>query len=338
MWTKLKDFYDSNKYAIWWTIGYVITTWVIMRYMFNFDIFSAHRWHQLMHAHLHGFAGMVFGILILAMIPLYIATTIVIIRTRAPLFNFQFSIPNFVKNAFIQTPIEESTSSNDNESETASESQTMETAQDPEAIPQEVPAELRVAYAHARDNISRTPQSAFDLGNVTKPVTHDTNSLALSQNESADMPIPTDFDISEAPNIVNDIPIFKDIDFDEEENESSLIEFDDIETTGDTNDVVIKYLTEKSVPYKTEGEVTITDKFAIVSHTDSDFWVADNESWFAAGKIRKSPIALVMATAATNNVHPVLYLGADNIMDIDELRSKWETAGIRVITDLKDLI
>ena len=100
MWARIKDFYNSNKYAIWWTAGYVAACWAIMRYMFNFNIFSATRWNQLWHAHLYGFAGFVFGILILAMIPLYIATTIVIARTRAPLFNFKLKIPEWIKTFF----------------------------------------------------------------------------------------------------------------------------------------------------------------------------------------------------------------------------------------------
>ena len=99
------NFYKSNKYVILWTVAYFVATWAIMRFMFNFNIFSALRWHQLMHAHLHGFAGMVFGILILAAVPMYIATTIVIARTKTPLFTI--TIPEFIKKAFQQTPMQE---------------------------------------------------------------------------------------------------------------------------------------------------------------------------------------------------------------------------------------
>ena len=342
MWTRIKDFDNSNKYAIWWTIGYIVVTWAIMRYMFNFNIFSLYRWHQLMHAHLHGFAGLVFGILILAMVPLYVATTIVIARTKSPLFNFTLTIPEFIKNAFIQTPLDEpapESSAPESEPQPESAPDTPATPQ-PESESDAIPAELRVAYARARDHISRTPTSAFDLGNVTKsPTTPTTEPDPVSP--APDMPIPTDFDITDTEKIINDVPVFTDINFDDDESdndESETPELTDIETTIETNDAVTKYLDAKSVPYKTDGDVIITDKFAIVSHTDSDFWVADNESWFAAGKIRHSPIASVLAVAATNNVQPVLYLGADNIMDIDDLRHTWESAGIRIITDMKDLM
>ena len=144
MWTRIRNFYNSNKYAILWTVGYVIATWAIMRYMFNFNIFSAYRWHQLMHAHLHGFAGFVFGILILAMVPLYVATTIVIARTKSPLFNLKLTFPEcvktFFKKAFTQTPMDdESYTETKSESETKTESEsTPETETNPNCTCQQV--------------------------------------------------------------------------------------------------------------------------------------------------------------------------------------------------------
>ena len=339
----IKDFYDSNKHAILWTVGYVAVTWAIMQYMFDFNIFSAYRWHQLMHAHLHGFAGLVFGILILAMIPLYVATTIVIARNNEPLFNFSFDfhIPQFIKTAFAQTPLTEDTETENQATEPASEPEPTTNTEESksESIPENVPAELRVAYARARDHVSRTQTSAFDLGNITKsntpapitaPETHD-------DAETHEMPIPSDFDIEDTSSIIGEAPVFTDLDFDDDNTENEP-QINDVKTTTDNNDLVIKYLTAKSVPHIIENDVVVTDTFAIVSHTDSDFWVADNESWFAAGKIRKSPIASVLDAAATHNVHAVLYLGSDNIMDIDELRTQWESNGIRVITNLKDLL
>lgn len=356
MWTQIQNFYNSNKYAILWTVGYVVVTWAIMRYMFNFDIFSVTRWHQLMHAHLHGFAGFVFGILILAMIPLYVATTIVITRTKAPLFNLGLKIPEFVKTffkkAFTQTPMSdepETEIKNESDSESTSEPETKSGTDstpppesNPTPIPATVPAEMRVAYERARDNIARTQSSVFDLGNMTRSVSPGPviESVPSTQNDP-EIPIPTDFDIGEFANTIDDdIPVFSDLDLDDEsETPEPDPQTTDIKTTIDSNDEVIKYLTTKSVPYTVENDVVITDKFAVVSHTDSDFWVADNESWFAAGKIRKSPITSVLNAAATHHVTPVLYLGADNIMDIQELRPQWEDK-IIVITkpDELDLI
>ena len=345
MWTRIQNFYNSNKYAILWTVGYVIVTWAIMRYMFNFNIFSAHRWHQLMHAHLHGFAGFVFGILILAMGPLYVATTIVIARTKTPLFNFKLKVPEFIttffKNAFTQTPMDEEPYT-EIKSETKIESKPEPTSENvepaPGPIPATVPAEMRVAYERAQNQATHLQPSAFDLGNVTKNPTPVVESINTTTIES-EIPIPTDFDINDTENIIDDVPVFTDLDFDDDDSNETDSESQatTVQTTTGNNDIVTKYLTEHSVPHTVENDIVITDNFAIASHTDSDFWVADNESWFAAGKIRRSPIASVIESATAHNVTPVLYLGSDNIMDIDELRPQWERSGIRVISDLKDL-
>lgn len=341
----VQDFYTSNKYAILWTAGYTIVAWAIMRYMFNFNIFSALRWHQLMHAHLHGFAGLVFGILILAMVPLYVATTVIISRNNAPLFDFKITIPQFIKNAFVQTPMDEPESENTDTPAVVAptptpDAETTQPEPQNESVPENVPAEMRVAYARARDNIGRAPMSAYDLGNVTKKATPEVlMTTTQPDNSESGMPIPMDFDINEPEKIIDNVPIFTDLDLDDDDDDddTATSSFDDVKTVNANNDSVIKYLESKSIPYKTENDVVITDRFAIVSHVDSDFWVADNESWFASGKIRKSPIALVMESATAHNVQPVLYLAHDNIMDINELREQWTASGIHVITDLNEL-
>ena len=339
---KVVNFFKSNKCVILWTVGYFIATWAIMKYMFNFDIFSRLRWWQLAHAHIHGFPGMVFCILILAAVPMYVATTVVIARTKAPLFSIKVpeKVRNFLKNAFTQTPMDEP----EPVAPTIQEPQPEIKAEEPKSatpekdiIPEQVPSEMRVAYARAREHLSPTPVSAFDLGHMTKAqasaAVTETNTQAAPETE--DIPIPTDFDIDDANNFIDDVPQFTDINFDDDDD--TPIEIEDIPSVSDTVEPVVKYMNSKSLPYTIDDDVVITDKFAIVSHTDDDFWVADDENWFAAGKTRKSPIANVKRIATTHNVQPVLYLATDNIMDIDDLRKTWESDGILVISDLKDL-
>ena len=344
MFNKIANFYKSNKYAILWSIGYFVATWAIMQYMFNFNIFSRTRWIQLAHAHLYGFPGFVFGILILAAAPMYIATTVVIARNKAPLFTIK--IPEFIKtffiNAFQQTPMADEKPVDAPTPETPQVENTdtpvEKTVQNP--IPESVPSELRVAYARAREHIGRTPVSAFDLGNVTK-LAKPVDAPTPTQEEPEDMPIPSDFDINDVDGMIDSVPQFTDVNFDDDDESDDEIteqEFSDIHKLADTVQDIVKYLDTKSVPYTIDGEVVITDKLAIVSHTDPDFWVADNMNWFAAGKTRKSPIKMVIDAAIEHNVQPVLYLGAENIMDIETLRTGWQEDGIRVITDLKDLI
>ena len=332
---KIANFYKSNKYVILWTLGYFIVTWAIMNYMFDFNIFSRLRWWQLMHAHLRGFAGFVFGILILAAVPMYIATTIVIARTKAPLFNFK--IPEFIKNAFQQTPMEEDVCPTPSQDDTKIQTVESIPEKEPDPIPDTVPTELLVAYKNAREHISRTPSSVFDLGNVTNATK--VSPKDLTEHDDApvqEIPIPTDFDIDDLDTIVdNDIPHFTDINFDDDEEETELN--NDIQELSETTIDVAKHMSSQSIPYTVIGDVIVSDKYAIVSHTDPDFWVADETAWFAAGKTRKSPIELVKRVASENNVQPILYLGANNIMDIETLIPQWENDGIRIITDLKDL-
>jgi len=324
------DFYKSHKCVIWWTIGYFITTWAVMYFMFDFNILSAYRWQQLAHAHLRGFPGFVFGILVLAAVPMYVATTIVITKTQKPLF----TIPEFIKHAFTQTPMDE-----DKPAETSAPTDATTHEETDKQLPENIPSEMRAIYARARENIGRTPQSAFDLGNVTQPSTEQKTELEQEKTEPTDIPIPTDFDIDDFDDIDNSIPHFTDINFDEDnDDEEEPVDFDNIKTISDTAKPVTEFLSTKSISYNIDGDVVITDKFAIIAHTDPEFWVADNESWFAAGKTRPSPVELVKSVATAHNVKPVLYLESKNIMDIDTLIPQWQSDGIHVVTDLNDLI
>ena len=324
------NFYKSHKCVILWTIGYFIATWAIMYFMFDFNVLSTYRWHQLAHAHLRGFPGFVFGILVLAAVPMYVATTIVIAKTQKPLF----TIPEFIKRAFIQTPMDE-----DKPAEVSATPQVNQEKTDTPTLPENIPSELRAIYARARENIGRTPQSVFDLGNVTQPTTEPKTEPEQEKTEPTDIPIPTDFDIDDFDDIDNSIPHFTDINFDEDnDDEEEPVDFDNIKTISDTAKPVTEFLSTKSISYNIDGDVVITDKFAIIAHTDPEFWVADNESWFAAGKTRPSPVELVKSVATAHDVEPVLYLESKNIMDIDTLIPQWESDGIHVITDLKDLI
>ena len=97
---KILDFFNTNKYCIIWTLCYFFIVWAIMLWMFNFDIFSSTQWHILAHAKLRGFPGFVFGIMILAALPLYVATTILIYRNKKPLITIPLS------NLFGPVPIE----------------------------------------------------------------------------------------------------------------------------------------------------------------------------------------------------------------------------------------
>ena len=68
--------------AVAWTGIYVFVMWAILRGLFNFNMFSVAHLTKLLHLQLHGFAGAVFGILVLAAVPLYVATTVLTVRNK----------------------------------------------------------------------------------------------------------------------------------------------------------------------------------------------------------------------------------------------------------------
>ena len=77
-----KDFYKKWRHVLVWTACYIFVMWLILRGLFNFNMFSAAHWLKMLHVELHGFPGFVFGIMILAAVPLYIATTVFVCRTQ----------------------------------------------------------------------------------------------------------------------------------------------------------------------------------------------------------------------------------------------------------------
>ncbi len=338
------DFFSKYTHAILWSVAYGVIVWAILHWLFNFDMFSMAHWTHVLRARLHGFPGFVFGILVLAAVPLYIATTTVIVR-NGPLF--EFKLLKRICSMFTPIMIEEEKPDDTPADDTADEKPANDT---PKKI---MPGEIVGAYERARTHISHM-SSDFDMGKtmsaitapdaVPQPVTLDTPS-ASGIVDSDDMPLPTDFDIGgdnmDGMNNMGDdfmdmgmpmaMPSFTDITFGEPEPT------DDIPApthTPSNNAADIEtFLDERGIKtVKTDDDIIMTDKFAIASHTDDDFWVVDNESWFAAGKQKPSPTGAVITTAAAHGLTPVLYLGADNIMDIEKHRAKWESDGIMIIT------
>ena len=107
---------------------------------------------------------------------------------------------------------------------------------------------------------------------------------------------------------------------------------------------LIKYLNDKNAEYTTDGDIIIVSRLssfdspvAIATHDDPDFWIADGDNWFAAGKQKDSPIDKLRAAAKAANAMPTLYLATTNIMDIDNKITEWESLGVRVIKSLDEL-
>ena len=324
---QVTDFCKQHRYAIIWTICYILVMWAILLFLFNFDMFSSANWSRLFHSKLRGFPGFVFGILILAAIPMYIATTTIIVRKRAPLFKIQ--IPKFLQPTPLDEPKPQTTT------------RTPENAQESEKtgneLPPNLPNEMRVPYIRARNNMGRMQQSTFNSGPISaQPVTSNTaaNSTPSQQNLNG-LPPPNDFDIDD----INDnfdtsvptfTPMFQDLDFDAPTPGAES-------NTPDDATAITEYLTQHGRKFTIENGIVITDTDAIITHADPDFWIADNETWFAAGRQKPSPTDAILSLSAARGVRPVLYLAQTNILDLDARCAQWRQDGITVITSPTEL-
>lgn len=330
------DFLKKQKYAIIWTVCYFCVAYALFRILFGFDMLSYAQWTRLANAQLRGFAGFVFGIMILTLLPLYASTTAIIVRTGAPLFTIP--LPAFLKRAPAAAPAATDAPA------------PADDAPAERPLPDGLPMELRAAYLRARNNAGREQISSVDtrsvdtasnippaidtktaIAEIIAPTTH---SVATAQQntttENNAFPLPTDFDLGDDFDDTNidsniadmDAPVFTEINFD-----------DAPAKTPTKNASITEYMHDHNIKIvATDGDILITDKLAIAIHDDPNFWVAEDENWFAAGSQKASPVLELIRAAEKHNVKPVLYMGATNIMDFDQMREKWTAAGITVIT------
>ena len=349
----------SHKYAIIWTLCYIALMWCILYFMFNFDMFSALHWRYVHNIRLRGFGGFVFCLLILAAVPLYISTTTLILRSKKPLITIP--LPK------IELKPKKSSDTTDD----AATTETQDTTQTAEALPDEMPMELKTVFLRARKNLERAQQSA--IANPIQPTQTQTQTQTPAQAPAStptavenqpimemaqpaplpipdasteslsDFPLPSDFDVDFSTPTFGDIPSFTEINFDEPTPPAPINTTPTLPSDHNgphhsfNNDDLKQRLTSINQPFEEIDDIIITDSHAIATHSDRDFWVTDNENWFATGKVRPSPIATVCSIAHEKKLKPVIYLSATNIMDLDTLIPQWESIGVIVITDLNQI-
>lgn len=319
---KIIEFIKSNIIIAKWTFWYFFVLWLILRFVFKFDMFSAHYWWKFFHSTLHGFGGFVFGLLIYTAIPIYIATTATIYRKKELVIAIPFvdKIVEFISKYLPKKK----------EVEKPTEPIVEEKSEEPlqPEYPSDMPPELRVPYMRAKNNMSLMGVVSVYNKQNTKPTTEKNDKSENTDIENT-FNIPTDFDISESLDESDSenikIPTFTDINFDDEPEEKPL----ENNTT--------KYFTSKNIEFETYKEFVATEKYVIYEHNDGDFWVMDNNTWFAAGKQIDSPINDLIDLGKQNGLIPVLYLQSQNIMDIEDTINKFEAAGVRVVKSLDEL-
>lgn len=309
---KIQDFIKSNKYAILWTFFYIIAVWFILYFLFNFNLFSMENWHRLLHARLVGFAGFAFGIMILAALPLYISTTTIIARTKKPLFTIPKLFP---------------TKKKEKKEEVKEEAKKeLEPAPD-DNLPENLPTELVNAFIRlrAREKYFPTITEQFSSSQSSEK-----QPQATTQQEP-EIPIPDNFDFSlsdEDDEQKEQIPVFTDLNFDAEP----------IKQNNEMSEKEILKQIQAKYPDATISEDIIETKDSVIAvHSDSSFWIADPDFWFAAGKQKASPIKKLLTLKASTHKQPIIYLYQDNIQDLESKISEWQSVGIKVINKLEDL-
>ena len=312
---KVSEFLKTNFIIAKWTFWYFLAIWLILWYVFRFDMFSRVYWWKFFHAHLRGFVGFVFGALIYSIIPIYLATVSVIYRTKEPIIKIPLidKVCGYIKSKFAKPepesiPLEE-------------------TAQDPIAefeYPDNMPNEMRPKYKRLKEHMALV---GFKGQTTPYQQKQKTNEPVVPESEAESFPIPTDFDIGNTltANTDNNIPTFTEINFDEPAKPS------------EPDNKMIKYLQDNNIEFETYNDFIVTGKYLIYVHSDPDFWIFDEDNWFAAGKQINSPIPVMQEMTKDGQLKPVIYLESTNIMDFEGTVETLRKQNITVIINPSEL-
>lgn len=329
----VKDFDNDSWRAIAWTGIYVFIMWAILHYLFNFNMFSYAHWVRIPHVELHGFSGLVFGLMMLAAVPLYVATMVLTARNKS--LPVRIPLPNCLRPEPEPEPVPMAP--------VVSEQDAL-----PELRPG-IPLEMREGFMRVRKNYGARQQSVFNKSVIMGTVKNATSQLNAAEKEpvleqtsakvsdagmvdtNSAFPLPADFD-SEPSHNDFDIPVFSNIDFDEPEKNN-----EDNDTQSPV-DKLYKYLTQARIDADVSDDLIVGEDFVIAVHDDKDFWVADDLDWFAAGKQKPSPISELMNAAKETDKKTILFLGCHNIMDFDTCVEKWRKDGINVVMNNDELM
>ena len=330
----VKDFDNDSWRAIAWTGIYVFIMWAVLHYLFNFNMFSYAHWARISRIELHGFPGLVFGVMVLAAVPLYIATMVLMVRNKS--LPVRVPLPNCL------TPEPEP------EPEPAAPIVAEQDAL-PELRPG-VPLEMRESFMRVRKNYGARQQSVFNKSVIGGAVKNTAPQMNVSARESvaekisvavpnakemadtnSGFPLPDDFD-SETSGGDFDIPVFSNIDFD------SPTKPNDITDTQSQVDKLCQSLIRMGIDADISDDLITGENFVIAVHDDEDFWVADDSDWFAAGKQKPSPISELKNAVKETDKKAIMFFGEHNIMDFDVCAEKWRNDGITVVTSNDELL
>ena len=325
--SRVSKFLQSNKILVKWTIGYILFWGLILRFVFDFNMFSKSHWVRFFSETLHGFWGLVFVVSIYGAVLIYIASAMIIYRKNKPII--EITVPDKVKN--VATNISKIFTDTKTESAKESDKTDTTTSESDDEYPTNLPPELYIPYMRAKNN-QATTDTVSDFNKTMEPPLPSETQTTENENES--FPIPTDFDISEnlpdQPQQSDDyIPTFTEINFD--------TPIQPAQESNEHKNGVIKYCEQNGWDYDTLDEFIMMKKYLIYDHDDEGFWIMDDEVWFASGKQKKSPVRKLLDLAEENSLTPVIYFESKNILDIEHIMSKFEKMGISVVLELSQL-
>jgi hypothetical protein len=172
----------------------------------------------------------------------------------------------------------------------------------PPELPENLPTEMIGAYMRTR----RNGMMPFVKNESAIPTyTPSSDALRLTPHELTNdgfIPLPDNFDF-DTPNPA--APVFKEINFDDDVPSSNALRLTHYE---------------------------LTDDAVIYTHSDPDFWIADETEWFANGRQIPSPITELLKIAKEKNLQPVIELKEKNILDLENKIEEWTGLGIKVVS------
>lgn len=309
---KIKSFFTefikvlTNRKLYVWTIWYFLVLYFIFKFLFNFDILFD--WVFLANASLNGFSGFVFGTVLIAALPLYVASAALIKRNNKPLITF-------VK------PV-------DKKKESAPTTDIVIQKKSDVKFPEFLPAELHEQYIRMQTGQLTRANSFLGTGSNSS-ISSNTGAVEISA-PGVEIPLPEHFDF-DSDSDKTQSPVFHEI------------TFNDYGYNNDSGESVVlpKFILDlqnSGYDLSYDNDVFIAksekDTLAVAVHDDSEFWVPDDvENWFANGKQKTSPIKNLLNVAKSFGAHAVFLLLTPNILNFDECVSRWEKMGIQVITD-----
>ena len=332
--TKLSNFLKTNKILLRWTVWYFVCLWAILRFVFDFNMLSKNCWVKFFNETLHGFWGLVFVVIIYGAILIYVASAMIIYRKNKPIM--EIPVPDSIKNIPSNISKIFSETKTDTKSDENKKTENNSDIND-DGYPRNLPPELYVPYMRAKNHMTANT-AISDFNKQPDENATPAPEPQQAQPETESFPIPTDFDISDDLTDTtqsqqnNSVPVFKDLDFD------TPIEQTKPDTAQDNNkNTVIKYCEKNGLEYEILDDFVMMKKYLIYDHNDEDFWIMDDDNWFASGKQKKSPVNRLIDLSEQYTVSPVIYFETKNILDIEHVITGLEKRGIRVIMSLSEL-